>query len=103
MVSITLVFHYTIPVDAPMITPSFAVLFPGSEVIFSCNNASAVVVWSIDGIITSSNDFPAGVSNVNDTTLRVNMSVNATMYGCGIVISGGNIIRSNIATLALAG
>ena len=96
------IMYYTIPVDAPMITPSFAVLFPGNEVIFSCINATSII-WSIDEIIFPSSSFPPGVSIVNDTTLRVNMSANATMYGCAIVITGGNIIRSNTATLVLAG
>ena len=47
--------------------------------------------------------FPAGVSLVNETTLRVTMSANATMYACGPPISGGNVNPSNNATLVLAG
>ena len=94
--------HYTIPVDAPVITPSFAVLFPDSEVIFNCINAtSVVVVWTING--ASMLTLPAGVSIVNVTTLRVDMSANATMYGCADVITAQNFTFSNNATLVLAG
>ena len=88
----------------PVITPSFAVLFPDSEVLFSCNYTSnAVIFWIINGVVTASSDFPPGISIANDTTLRVTMSANATNYGCGPAIAGGDVIPSNNATLILAG
>ena len=91
----------TTTIDAPVITPSLAVLFPGSEVIFSCVNVTSVVAWSINGNIPVS--FPSGVSVVNSSALRVTISANATTYGCADVIGPGNIISSNSATLVLAG
>ena len=91
----------TTTIDAPVITPSLAVLFPGSEVIFSCVNATSVVAWSINGNILL--NFPPGVSVANGTALRVTISANATTYGCVDVIGPGNIIPSNNATLVLPG
>lgn len=84
-----------------MITPSFAVLFPDSEVIFSCINATSLVLWRINGVTPE--NFPTGVDIVNDTALRVNMSANATMYRCADAISSQNIVSSNTAILVLAG
>ena len=88
-------------IDAPVITPSLAVLFPGSEVIFRCINATALVVWSINGNAAFS--LPSGVSIVNSTALRVSLSANATTYGCADVFGLGNAIQSNNAILVMAG
>ena len=85
----------------PILTPEFAVLFPGEEVLFTCN--TNVVVWGMNGAIVSSIDAVQGVRVVNDTTLGVSMSANATTYACGISGPLSLIIISNDATLVLAG
>ena len=81
--------------------PDFAVLFPGEEVLFTCN--TTVVAWIINGNPVLSISNTPGVRSVNDTTLKVNMSANATTYACAISGGGGEIIPSNDATLVLAG
>ena len=95
--------YFVLPlyVDAPIVTPEFAVLFPGEEVLFTCN--TPIVLWSINGVLIPSSSFPAGLSIVNTTTLAVNMSANATTYACGIIGGPGIIIISNAATLVLPG
>ena len=84
-----------------MVTPDFAVLFPGDEVFFTCNIASGVL-WLIDEVPVSSDRFPAGVRIFNSSTLAVNMSDNATTYACGILGDNSRVIPSNAATLVLA-
>ena len=96
--TLTLFFHITV---APVLVPEFAILFPGDEVLFTCN--TSIVIWSINGDLTASSTFPAGLSIVNVTTVAVNMSANATTFACGIYGGTGNIILSNPATLVLAG
>ena len=90
--------------DAPTIAPSFGVLFPDGEVVFSCNSTPPVaVLWLINGTVTLENMFPAGVSLANDTTLRISMSYNATAYSCGVLLPGSRVNESNVAILVLAG
>ena len=88
--------------DPPVITPSSAVLFPGSEVIFTCNTTANAVLWEIDGHIHLGNSLPIGTYLVNPTTLLVHMSTNASSYACAVPI-GSNANLSNTATLFLAG
>ena len=88
-------------IDVPILTPEFAVLFPGEEVFFTCN--TTVVAWSINGMIVPSISAVQGVCIVNATTLAVNMSANATTFECGISGGAGMIILSNSSTLVLAG
>ena len=86
---------------ATVVTPEFAILFPGEEVLFTCN--TSVLAWSVNGVIPLSTNFPAGLSVLNATTLAVSMSANATTYACGIAGGAGIIIVGNAATLVLAG
>ena len=88
-------------IEKPSVTPTFAILFPGEEVLFTCN--TTVVIWSINGTLTASSAYPTGVRIFNTTTLAVNMSDNATTYACGISDGQGDITKSNTATLVLAG
>ena len=88
--------------DAPVITPSYAVLFPDSEVVFSCNTTEGTVQWKINGMLHLGNALPAGANLFNLTTLVVNMSANASTYACAIPMGTG-ADTSNIATLFRAG
>ena len=69
--------------------------------LFTCN--TTVVAWIINGDLVLSITNTPGVRSVNDTTLGVHISANATTYACGISAGGGVIILSNYATLFLAG
>ena len=84
-----------------MLSPTFAVLFPGEEVLFTCNTTA--MVWAINGNILLSLLNIQGIRSVNSTTLGVNMSANATRYACAISAGGGEFIISNDGTLVLAG
>ena len=84
-----------------MLTPEFAILFPGEEVFFTCN--TTVVAWSINGAVVPSIAAVQGVRVVNDTTLGVSMSANTTTYACGTSGPLAVITLSNAATLVLAG
>ena len=86
-----------------MFSPSFAVLFPDGEVIFKCNTTNAIVQWLINGSVRLLGMFPPGVSIVNQTALRVNMSANATTYGCGVPLPLSQVNASNDGILVLAG
>ena len=84
-----------------MLTPEFAVLFPGEEVFFTCN--TTVVAWGINrNVVPAINDID-GVRVVNETTLGVSMSANATTFECGILVGAGIIILSNSSILVLTG
>ena len=88
--------------DVPIVTPGFAVLFPGNKVLFTCNIESGVL-WAINGTVLSSDDFPPGVYTFNASTLVVNMSTNSTTYACAVLGQNSRIIVSNAATLILGG
>ena len=88
-------------IGVPKLSPTFAVLFPGEEVLFTCN--STAIVWAINGTILLSLLNIQGIRSVNSTTLGVNMSANATIYACAISAGGGEFIISNDGTLVLAG
>ena len=84
-----------------MLTPEFAVLFPGEEVFFTCN--TSVLAWTVNrNVVLAINDID-GVRIVNDTTLGVSMSANATTFECGISGGAGIIILSNSSILVLTG
>ena len=94
---------HTTDTNAPVLTPSFAVLFPDGEVIFKCNTTNAIVQWLINDSIILLPMFPPGVSIVNQTALRVNMSANATTYACGVPLPLSQVNASNNGILVLAG
>ena len=85
-----------------MVTPEFAVLFPGSEVMFYCNTTQSSALWMINGENAPLSDLPPGVRIVNVTTMIVNMSANASTYTCSVLITA-DLVDSNAAILVLAG
>ena len=87
----------------PIFTPSSAVLFPGQQVVFMCNTTASAFVWVIDNNNFFGNQLdPAdGVFAINNS-LFINMSMNATLYGCGSVI-GGEVTRSEKSIVFVAG
>ena len=96
---IILIMHTT--VGTLVVTPDVAILFPGEEVLFTCNTSE--VLWQINGAFVSSDDYPAGVRLFNSSVLAVNMSDNATTYACAVLGEMSIITVSNIATLILPG
>ena len=90
-------------VGMPMLTPApTAVLFPGGEVIFSCNTTANTVQWQINGNLHAGLALPAGNYFVNLTTVIVNMTMNDSTYACGFPIGVG-VNLSNIVNVYLAG
>ena len=85
---------YVYITDIPTFTPSSAILFPGQQVIFMCNTTATAFVWTINNDNFFSNQLrPENGVFAIDKTLFINMSMNATLYGCGSVI--GNIVTSS--------
>ena len=89
--------------DIPTFIPSSAILFPGQQVVFMCNTTADAFVWIINNDNFFSNQLrPENGVFAIDTTLFINMSMNATLYGCGSII-GGNITSSEKSIVFVAG
>ena len=78
------------------------VLFPGGEVIFSCNTMADTVQWIINGRLKVGTALSTGNYLFNLTTLIVNMTMNNSMYQCAFP-EGIFLNLSNIVTVFLAG
>ena len=89
--------------DMPTFTPPSAILFPGQEVVFICNTTATAFVWIINNNYLFRNQLQPedGVYAVGKS-LFVNMSMNATLYGCGS-IDGGEVTSSEKSILFVAG
>ena len=89
--------------DIPRFTPSSAILFPGQQVVFMCNTTADAFVWIINNDNFFGNQLQPedGVFAIN-TILFINMSMNATLYGCGSVM-GNNVTSSEKSIVFVAG
>ena len=87
----------------PTFTPRSAILFPGQKVVFMCNTTATAFVWIINNNYFFSNQLQPenGVYAINNSLL-VNMSMNATLYGCGSV-DGNDVTSSEKSILLVAG
>ena len=76
-------------------TPETAILFPGDNVTFTCNDTNKL--WLINDTATRKDDLELqqidGISSGGPgfTMLIITQSANNTLYGCGI-ISGGRFV-----------
>ena len=83
--------------------PKTAILFPGGNVIFTCNQTS-FRFWIINETVNRITDDEllniTGVSS-NGTMLIITQSVNNTLYGCAIAqFQGGFITDTGIVYVA---
>ena len=85
-------------------TPKTAVLFPGGNVTFTCNDTNKL--WLINDTATRKDDLELqqidGISSGGPgfTMLIITQSANNTFYGCGIVSGGQFVTDTGIVYVA---
>ena len=85
-------------------TPKTAILFPGGNVTFVCNDITKL--WIINDTDTrlADDELPAidGITSTGPQllTLVITQSANNTLYGCGVVTFGGFIIDTGVVYVA---
>ena len=84
-------------------TPKTAVLFPGSNVTFMCNDSNKL--WIINSTIRKGDDEIALINGITstgpmNTTLIITESANNTLYGCGVILGGRFVSDSGVVYVA---
>lgn len=85
-------------------TPKTAILFPGGNVTFVCNDPQKF--WIINDTDTRRTDNElAAIDGVTSTgpqrlTLVITQSANNTLYGCGVVLLGDFISATGVVYMA---
>ena len=74
--------------------PKTAILFPGGNVIFTCNQTSFRfwIINETDNIVPNHDLLNINGVTSNGTMLIITQSVNNTLYGCAIALPGGDFI-----------
>ena len=89
-----------------LFTPDTAVLFPGGNVTFTCNETDLNRLWIINDTVNRRTDDELlnidGVSSngLGSTMLIITQSANNTLYGCAILQNGEFISDTGIVYVA---